>query len=515
MALFGKKKNDDGEAQAPGAGEGAGGSSGAGANGKGKAKGGFEPEPGKAQKFFQHARAMHDSANYEYSMTLWLQGIRKDPTGMESLEKFFDTSANFLAKNPKAKGPTKDQQKQFGGRGSLEKYLSNLLNWGTKPQDWSSGFKAMECAADLGLDEQAYWIGERVMGIARNDKKAKKDAFVGLMDVFEKIGGWDKALMAGEVGLQIDPRDTKLEQRVRNMSATATMSRGGYETSGQEGGFRRNIKDLAGQRSKEEEERLVKSEETLDQVILRAADDYKSRPNDEAAALKLGKFLLERGKPEDEQTAYKLYMKMFKDTQSYRFKQLAGDIRMRVARRKVRVLHAKAEKEPGNAELRQLVVDAQRELLEFEMKEYEERVVNYPTDLHLKYELGVRHYRAGDYEKAIKQFQGAQGAPGLTSRVQNYLGQAFAKMEWLDEAESSFRAAIDGHASETDELAMEFRYGLMDALERKAESHRDVEAAEEAFKLASAIAVKQIGYRDIRARRAKIQALAKELKAGA
>lgn len=513
MALFGKKKNDDGEPEAQGAGPDSGATGGI---GKGKAgKAGFEPEPAKAQKFFEHARAMHDAAHYEYAMTLWLQGIRKDPTGMEPLEKFFDTSANFLAKNPKAKGPTKDQQKQFGGRGTLEKYLSSLLNWGAKPQDWSAGFRAMECAADLELDEQAYWIGERVLGIARNDKKAKKDAFVSLMDVFEKIGGWDKAVLSGEIAMEMDPRDAKLEQRIRNMSATATMSRGGYETSGQEGGFRRNIRDLAGQRVREEEERLVKTEETLDQLIRRAAEDYKSRPMDEAAAQKLGKFLLERGKPEDEQTAYKLYMKMYKDTQSYRFKQLAGDIRMRVARRKVSALRAKAKQEADNAELRQQVVEAQRELLEFEIKEYEERVENYPTDPHLKYELGVRYFRAGEYEKAVKQFQGAQSAPGLVARVQNYLGQAFTKMEWLNEAESSYRAAIEAHASETDDLAMELRYGLMDTLQRKAETQQDSEAAEEAFRLASAIAVKQIGYRDIQERRTALQTLARELKAGA
>lgn len=511
MALFGKKNKGDEPDAAPAGGEDAGGGGKAKARSKG-AGAPFEPEPAKARRFFEHAKAMHDSANYEYAMTLWLQGMRKDPTALEPLEKFFDSAANFRTKNPK--GATKDQLKQFGGRGTLEKYLTNLLVWGGKPQDWSAGFKAMEGAADLELDEHAYWIGEKVIAIAKGDKKAKKDAFVSMMNVFEKIGGYDKAVQAGETALEIDPRDAKLQGRIRNMSATATMSRGGYEST-EAGSFRKNIKDLEGQRSKEAEERVVKSEETLDQVIARAAEDFKSRPTDEAAALKLGKFLLERGRPEDEQTARKLYLKMHADTQSYRFKMLAGDIQMRIARRKLRAIRDKAKENPDDQTLKQQLAAGQRQLLEFEKAEYAERVENYPTDLHLKYELGVRHFRAGEFEQAVKQFQDAQGAPGLGVKVQNYLGQAFTQMDWLDEAESSYRQAIEQHNSDSDDTAMELRYGLMDVLASKAEAQRDTEVAEEAFKLASAIAVKHIGFRDIRDRRAQLQGLVRELKSGA
>ena len=312
--------------------------------------------------------------------------------------------------------------------------------------------------------------------------------------------------------MSLDPRDAKLQQRVRNMSATATMSRGGYEKSGAAGGFRSNIRDLEGQRAKEDEEAVVKTEKTLGSIIERAAADFKARPDDEAAARKLGKLLLERGTPEDEKTAMKLYMKMYKDTQAYSFKVAASDIQIRVAKRRLRALKARVEKDPSNQEALEQFSEGQRQLLEFERKEFEERAKNYPTDQKLKYEVGVRSFRLGDYESAITFLQGAVGAPALASHVQSYLGQAFAKMDWLDEAESSFRAAIDAHPSDTDDFAMDLRYGLMDTLERKAGSAQDPEAAEEAFKLASAIAVKQIGYRDIRERRAKLQNLAKEMK---
>ena len=47
---------------------------------------------------------------------------------------------------------------------------------------------------------------------------------------------------------------------------------------------------------------------------------------------------------------------------------------------------------------------------------------------------------------------------------------------------------------------------------RRAEAQKNLPAAEEAFKLASAIAIKQIGYKDVRDRRTRLQTLLKDLR---
>ncbi len=504
MALFGKKKSAEPEPT-----EGDAAANGAGAKSDAK----FTPEPEKAKRFFDHARTMADSSNYEYAMTLWLQGLRQDPGNMTGLESFFDAAANFSLRNPKAKGPTKDQLKEFSGRGVVEKFLSNLLHWGTRPKDdWQSGLRAMGAAAELGLDETAYWIGERVFGIARNDPKAKKDHFAEMMGLFEKIGGFDKAVLAGEAAMSLDPRDAKLEAQVRNMSATATMSRGGYDQTGQAGGFRANVRDASSMRHKQEEEQIVKSEETLDGIIQRLLVEYEKRQTDEPTIQKLGKALLERGKGDDEKNALRLYLKAYETTSIYRFKEQAGEIKIRTARRKLRALKAKMDADPTNMELAKQYPAARTQVLEFERQEWAERVEAYPTDMIKKFELGVRCFQLGDFEGAIEQFQQAQGASGLGVRVKSYLGQSFDALGWLDEAESSYRAAMDDYPVEGDDLGMELRYGLMKVLERQARELKKPGAADEAYKLASAIALKQINYKDIRERRTSIQALQREMR---
>jgi len=519
MALFGKKKKEDDPGSGPATGSGGsgdGGNSGdgsaTGTNGE-AGDGKFKPEPEKAKAFFNHARAMTESSNYEYAMTLWLQGLRKDPGNMAALESFFDASANASLRNPKAKGPTKDQVKEFSGKGTVEKFLSSLLHWGTRPKDdWVSGLRAMSAAADLELNETAYWIGERVLGISRGDPKSKKDHFVEMMGLFEKIGGWDKAVQSGEAAMRLDPRDAKLDAQVRNLSATATMNRGGYDRTGQAGGFRANIRDASAIRQKQEEEQIVKSEETLDALIERLYAEHGKRPNDEPTVQRLGKALLERGRPDDEKLAIKIYLQIYEAAKIYRFKEQAGEIKIKIARRKLRALRAQMEADPANAELAKQYASARRQVLEFERDEWVERVAAYPTDMAKKFELGVRCFQLGELEKAIEQFQQAQGASGLGVRVKSYLGQSFEALGWLDESESSYRAAIEEYPVDSDDLAMELRYGLMRVLERQARENKKLPAVDEAYKLASAIALKQINYRDIRERRTAIQALQRELK---
>ncbi len=470
-------------------------------------------QPEKARVFFDRARTVHDTANYEYAMTLWLQGLRLDPSNMTALEAFFDSAANFNAQQEKSKGPTKDQIRTIEKKGPVDKYLVNILHWGTKPTtDWAAGLRSMEEAAKFELNEPAYWIGEKILNIAMNDLKAKKDHFVTMMELFRKIGAPDLAVRSGERALQMDPKDNKLVNTLRNLSAEATMSRGGYSKTGQAGGYRSNIRDQSRQQELQDSDQVVKGEAAMERLIALAADEYKSRPADPNAIQKLGKLLQERGTPDDEKTVIKLYLKGHKDTQSYRFKALAGDVQMRIARRRLRALEEKLKAERDNQELRAQFEKGQRQVLEFERDEYTERVANYPTDLRLKFELGLRHYHLGDYEEAIQQFQQAQGASGIGQIVLSYLGRCFQALGWLDEAEGTFRRAIEEHGSEGDDLGTELRYGLLIALQRRAEEQRDLEAGEEAFKLASGIAIKQINYKDVRDRRSTLQDLIKTLK---
>ncbi|TVQ29874.1 MAG: hypothetical protein EA376_14605 [Phycisphaeraceae bacterium] len=507
MALFGKKKETD-QADDAASTEDAGRIA---TESNGDEKGLYKADAAKAARFFEHARTVHETGNHEYAMTLWLQGLRQDPTSFTGLEQFWQSALEFR-RTMRKPGPTRDQSRSFDGKGPVERFLVALLNWGTRPGDTSAGVKAVETSVKLGLAESAYWIGDRVLGASLNDRKPKKDHYVRLKDLFSEIQAFDLAVKAGNLALNVDPTDSPLEAELRNLSAQAAMTKGGYEETGQEGGFRKNIRDADTQRRIQDESSLAKGEDAATRLLSAAKEDYDSRPTDNKTIAAYARRLLETNNPEHEKLAYQVLIKGYEDTKEFRFRQQAGDVKLRRARRKLRQLRDAAAEKPDDEKLQATLKDAERKFIEMEIEELTLCVDAYPTDLSFKYQLGRRHFLLGQYEKAIEFFQEAQNDAKSRVQVLNYLGQSFLALGWHTEAVESLRSGIKNHPSEKDDLGLELRYGLMRALEAKARAERDTNDAEEAMRLASGIAMQQISFRDIRERRDELRQLVQELK---
>ncbi len=493
MAIFGWGKKDektqDGSAPAP------------------EARPAIEFSPVKAASWFRHASTAEGSENFEYACTCYLSGLRFEPNNIDGLKGFLNAAGKY------GKAPTRDMIKAAEGRTDVDKFLGNLLLWGCELGNASLGQKTVVAAGGLGLTEVVDYLAPSVLKLVLRDPKAKKSSFTELMRIFQKIGKLDLATAAGEAAIRLDPTDTPLQAEVRNLAAQSTMSRGGFDQTGEAGGFRSNVRDLDKQRQLEEQERLVKSASTIDRLVDSAKAEYDAAPHDKPAITKYAKALLDRGTPEDESAAVNLLTKAHADTQEFRFRQLVGDIRIRQTRRGVKAIAAAVE--AGDAGQRDALAAAQRQLVELEASEYQLRVNAYPTDLPLKFELGKRLLELGRSEEAIDLFQQSKNDGRLKSGSLRHLAEAFSALGFDDEAIETYRQAIEGHPEGNDAAGMELRYGLCVCLQRRAAEMRDLASAEEAAKLASAIAIQQISFKDIRARRDQIKQLLVQLKSGA
>ncbi len=478
---------------------------------------GGEPEeafsPENAKRFFERARTTHDTLNYEYAVTLWLNGLSQDPGSVEGFEGFF-RSVTAYAEEAGKKASAKEIAKALNGKGKILKYQQALLNWGLKPTSGAATLKAAEAAAALGLREITEILGRRALSYAKQDEKPKKDVYVKLLDVFEKAGAFELAVEAGQIASQLDPNDGELATRLKEMFASATIQRGRFEESaGQEGGFRKSIRNIEKQAQLEDEDSIVKTEDTKDRILAAKKADYEQRPTDTAAIEAYGRALLDRGKPQDELKALLLYQKAYKQTGQFRFRQRQGEVDLRIERRKLRTLRNELDANPDDEQLAERVRLHEKQLLDKEIAELRLQVENYPTNLGMKFELGKRLLEQGEYNEAIGLFQKAEEDPKHRRDVLRYKAEAFLKIDWVDEAVTTYRAALDGIVDPGSELALELRYGLMCALQQLAEKNRDLEAAEEADRLASEIAMKRFDYRDIVDRRQQIKGLIKELRA--
>lgn len=492
MALFGKKNGENGD------------------QGDQPGDGGFSPE--KARVFFDRAKTTHETLNYEYAVTLWLNGLAQDPANQEGFNGFFQ-SVRAYAQEAGKKASGKTITKSLEGQGKVLKYQLALLAWGLKPESGPATVKAAEAAAVLGLREITETLGRRALSYANQDSKPKKDAYVKLLDIFDQAGAFELAVEAGQIALNLDPSDGQLSARLKEMFASATIQRGKFEESaGQEGGFRKNIRDADKQAQLGDDDAIVKTSDTKDRILAAKKADYEQRPTDSAAIEGYGRALLDRGKPPDELKALLLYKKAFEQTEQFRFRQRQGEVELRIKRRTLRALRGKLDAKPDDEALIQQVAKAESELLEKEIAELRLQIENYPTNLGFKFELGKRLHQKGEHNEAIGLFQKAEEDPQHRRAVLRYKAEAFLAIGWPDEAVTTYRAALEGMADTSSELAMELRYGLMCALQDQGEKNRDLEAAEESDRLASEIAMKRFDYRDIVDRRQQIKTLIKDLR---
>lgn len=493
MAFFGKKDDDGSKG---GAGDGP-----------------LDFSPEKAERFFKHAKSMMDATNYEYAIQLWLSGLRFDPASMEGVEGFFGTVPKFLDEPAGKKGVGKEVMKAVSGKTDVDKYLAAMLDWALKPSDPALAVRATESAARLSLNAPALWMGERAFASVLRDKKVRKDLLLKLMESFQKVGSYDKSVAAAEQALKVDPTDGNLAASIRSLAAQATMNRGGYEKTGEQGGFRQNIRDADKQRHLEEADRIVKTEETVDRLVSAAKQEVEARPGDLPTLEKYCKLLLERARPADEELAYSLYVKASKDYKQFRFREMAGDIRIRQEQRKVRELKLMLDGATEDEMVRRMYDQHVEDLTKLEVEEYKLRVEAYPSDLTKKFELGRRLFASGDMDGTIGMMQEAQNDPKNRIASLTFLGQAFLKMDYVDEAIETFRRALESREIGP-ETTLELRYHLCTALQARAESARDLATGEEAEKIAASIMAQQFGFKDIRARRDAIKKLVAELRAG-
>ena len=471
---------------------------------------GFQPDPSKAQKWFEQARAVQETGGYEYAIHCWVSGLRHDPGSMPALESLAGAAAAFLGQGKKS--PSKDTLKSVAGKLPVDRYLAALLAYLMKPRDANAALKCVEAAAEADLGEPAFWLGERAIALARGDKKPRKDIFLKLMTAFEQVGAFDKAVECGNHAVKLDPSDAKLANEVRNLSAQAAMTRGGFENNDKQGGFRSNIKDSGKQRELDDADRIVKTEDTVERLVEVAKRDWEDRPEDLPATRTYVRRLRERGKNDDIKLAYQISMKTFQRTGEFSFRQEAGDIRLRHARRRLVALREQAG---SNEQVAAALPGEERKFLDMEIDEFRARVEAYPTESVHKIELADRLFQTEQFEEAIPLLQASKDEAKHRARALRLLGKSFARIGYVDESIAFVREAIEAAARGQGDT-LDLRYELMLALRNKAEQ-RDSDAldsAKEADAIASKIAMENFGYKDIKQQRDALKGLIKDLGEG-
>lgn len=521
MAFFGRKKSgaSDGkqspktDSAAPGSGNGVGGDGAGAIGGDGKSGEGFEPQPDKARKWFDHARTYADSFTYEAALTCYANGIKLDPFAMSAHEAMYEVAIKYMATKD-AKPAAGKEVRSIQDSSPVGKFAAAEFAWMREIANPNLAVDALEQAIKVGQHEYGHWIAPKVLGTLRRGKKISKRTLLQAKDLFKQVNAWDEMLATLQLAKQLDPTDNAIDHEMKDVSAQRAMDAGGYEkAAGKEGGYRTFVKDADRQRQLIESEAIAGNVSTEERNLQRAKAEYEKNPAVPDVINQYAQLIKKKATPEAEQLAYDIYMKGYADTSEYRFRMAAGDIKIEQRRRDYESLQAKVEENPANGELKSQAEAARKRLLELESPEINERVGKYPTDRPLKMRLGEVEYGLGNYEIAMAALQAAKDEPKLRVRAGHMLGKCFAAEHWHREAISEFKEALAAIDVTEKDRELSIRYDLMVELIEQARADRDVGLAREALEICSGIARKNITYRDIRAKRKEVDQVIKDLTA--
>jgi tetratricopeptide (TPR) repeat protein len=342
----------------------------------------------------------------------------------------------------------------------------------------------------LDSNELINWTA-RILLDAQHQGKPNKGILVQVAQAFDSAEEYESAIVACRLAQQITPNDPKLVEDIKELSAKAAIKKGGYE---QEGDFTKAVKDMDRQKELAREDALVKGEDFLRRQVDQAREEYLQSPKVAGKINVLIDALLKTGDPGDEGEAIDVLAKAHKDLGAYQFKMRIDEIKIRQMTNRYRKLVESGDRAPA-------IEEAKRQL-EFELQVYTDRAANYPTDLGIKFELGKRQFLSGKYDEAIGSLQQAQRDPRRRIEALNYLGQAFGKKGWNQEAAETFERALESDVSES--RKKDIWYNLGDIYEKAGR----LDKADAMF---SDLAQTDYNYRDVRERLDKVR---KERKSG-
>lgn len=490
MALFGRKKSDDQTQAEPEEQE-------------------FIPDPAKARTWFDHAKTMAGSANFETALVYYASGLKHDPANTEAHQLALQIAVRHLQEG--GKRVSSKAARPVDGPHVVDKFALAYLYWLSDIENPSLALKAMEAAVKTEIPEIGRLLAAHVLGIVRRHPKCSKQQLVAVKDLCRAVEAWNEALLAGQAAIEIDPTDASLDSEIKDLSAQRAMSAGGYEeAAGREGGFREFVKDMDKQRALEEEDSIAGVGGGSDRVLDRAKERFEEAPAVAENVNRYGKLLQRQGTPEALKEAEAVYLKGYEATKEYRLRMMAGDVRIQRFRDRLRALEDRLGNDGEDDEsINERCEQLRGQMLEFEQKEYTERSEKYPTDRLIRFHLGEVAFRTGDIETAMGCFQKSKDEPRIRTQSGHLLGQCFAREGWHAEAIAEYKDVLS--KMDTTEGELEIRYHLMLSLIELATAERSEEHAREALEICSGIARKDITYRDIRSRRKEIDELVKSL----
>ncbi len=453
----------------------------------------------KAKLFFDRAREVAVSDNFDYAIDLFLEGLHCSPDAL--MEGHLPLRELALARQVKGgKKPSMlERMKYLRGKTPAEQMLNAEYLLAKDPDHLPYAEAMLKAAVAGDYKETVKWIADLIFAANNAKDSPSLHTYLLLKDSYAAIKQWDRAVSACQFAARMKPDDGEIADEVQRLSAELTVSSGKYD---QEGDFRKSIKDREAQEKFQSQQSVVKTQDYRISALEAAKKAYDRSPESAVNIFGLASALTDLNTDEGEDAAIRLLEEAYRKRQDFSFMERAGLVRISQLKRRIKETGEALEAKPGDSVLKSQMAGLMSQLNKEELEHYGLCVKNYPTDLRAKYEYGVRLLRNKRYDEAIPQFQEAQRDPRHRITAMGKIGLCFFMKGWFSDAADIFTQAIDAHEIKDDDIAKELRYNLARSCEEQGNKAK-------ALDIFRKIAQTDFGYKDVSQR---VDRLRKEAK---
>ncbi|PAW78236.1 MAG: hypothetical protein B9S32_08580 [Verrucomicrobia bacterium Tous-C9LFEB] len=434
---------------------------------------------------FNRARSALNARNYDYTISL-MQGLLKtEPLFLEGRRMLRAAAIQkYKALSGFSKQMTSVKVAGMVVKASAGKKQPNdalILAEEILAVDPYNG-KGNEMIAEAALALNEPELGAMAYETVKEGNPKDKGNLIRLADVYMKMGDFPKAEKTYAQVLEIDPRDGDALHGMKSASAAHASRSGGWDSATD---YRDIIKNKDEAKALEQANRVVKSDEAIDEQIAQLYEKVQSEPANLNPPKQIAQLCEQK---EDFQSAIQWYEYTFdagKRTDNSLEKKI-DDLKMAVLDRQLSDARKAATDDPAQAEqLKEL--EHQRNLVLLDMSK--RRVEKYPNEYQFHFELGQAYYNLGMYKEASPELQLGLKQPNVRSEAQNLIGLCYMQRHMYDLAEKAFRSAKD-EIPMMDSGKKEITYNLALLLEQQGKKEEYIAQLKEIYEV-------DMGFRDV------------------
>jgi len=288
--------------------------------------------------------------------------------------------------------------------------------------------------------------------------------------------------------LAINPNDMIAMKGSKDASASQSVQQGGWEVADS---YRDLIKNKEEAVSLEQQSRVVKSDEMIDNQIVELSAAVQAEPQSVDKSRKVAELYEQKGDLENSLEWYRYVLELSGGADTTISRKIS-DLQLRqiddafTARQEYL---ASSPDDPEAPRYREEMEELQKQRATFVLAEARERVDRNPTDLIAHFDLGVALMDAGEPQDAIGHFQRARMNPSIRLKAMGKLGQCYVARNMNDLAAKTLSDAVSELVG-MDPVKKDLLYNLGSVYRSMNEAEKAVECFKQIYEV-------DYGYRDV------------------